>query len=290
MKTLVFSLFIFLSVQSPLIAQEYIPFPDTNTRWCEGRWFDMGGGWPPADTAFWFLKTNGKMSINDTIYTILDQPDYPQSCFIREEAQKVYFRYSTNTPEFMIFDFTLEEGDSVNLPLEYGQMTWPSYVVDVDSVLIGSQYHKRIFINAWIGITFIEGVGCEQGMLYFEIAWVDWSGFLKCFSLNDTIYDIHGSGTTTPGHCWLYLDVPETRPEAVSIYPNPAKDFITILLPSGWGSVKLTIVDLLGRVLRQETLETPVAHDIRLSSYEPGIYLCIIQVNSDIIAQKLVIQ
>ena len=42
--------------------------------------------------------------------------------------------------------------------------------------------------------------------------------------MNDTIYDLHGTGATTPGHCWLYLDVPETPPEAVSIYPNPAKD------------------------------------------------------------------
>jgi hypothetical protein len=165
----------------------------------------------------------------------------------------------------MIFDFTLEEGDSVDLPIEYGQMTWPSYVEDVDSVLIGSNYHKRIFINAWIGITFIEGVGCEQGMLYFEIPWVDWYGFLKCFSMNDTIYDIHGSGSTTPGHCWLYLNVPETPPEAISIYPNPTNDKLYV---TGYVNCRLELLNTHGQVVSRTN-----GSSLDLSGIPIGIYI-----------------
>ena len=113
-----------------------------------------------------------------------------QHGYLREADQRVYFRFSDETEEFMLYDFSLNVGDIMYLPIaNYQYISYEmGWVVWVDSVLIGTKYHRKIHINSsWMDVAFIEGVGSTQGLLYCEIPWVDWYGFLNCFSINDVV-------------------------------------------------------------------------------------------------------
>jgi hypothetical protein len=264
------------------MAQDYIPFPLSNASWCDGIFFD-GGGWPPPDTISTFYKTNGTILINDTTYTVIDRYDQENYCYLREEDKKVFCKYDLSYPEFVLYDFNIQTGDTVELPFENGLSTYTGIVAYQDSLLIGSVYHKRYYIDSWVGITLIEGVGSGDGLMYCEIPWVDWYGVLRCFSLNDTIYDLTGSGNQSTGNCWLYISITENDKEDIRVYPNPAQDLIFI---SGNKSYYLELYNALGE-LKIQTM----ASSLNLDGLVDGIYILnIYSQNKDFIKQVKIVR
>jgi hypothetical protein len=93
-------------------------------------------------------------------------------------------------PEFMMYNFDIDIGDTVLVPQYANGPYSTGYVEEADSLLIGTEYHKRYFIQCWEwhSMHIIEGVGSDLGLIYFDIPWVDVYGDLYCFSLNDTIF------------------------------------------------------------------------------------------------------
>lgn len=246
------------------LAQDYIPFPLTNASWCDGIYFG-GGGWPPSDTISTFYKTNGTIVINDITYSVIDRFDNENYCYLREENKMVFCKYEISDPEFVLYDFNINLGDTVELPFDFGKSTYTGIVNYQDSLLIGSMYHKRYYIDSWVGITLIEGVGSAEGLMYCEIPWVDWYGVLQCFSLNDTIFDLSGSGDKSVGNCWLYISIPENQQDAISIYPNPAQGLIFI---SGNQKYFLELYNALGELKIQT-----IASTLNLDGLAEGIYI-----------------
>lgn len=264
MKTIKTIIFLAIVSLNTSLAQSYIPFPLSNASWCEGIYFG-GGGWPPSDTSSTFYKTNGTILINDTNYTVIDKFDEGTYCYLREENKKVFCRYDALSPEFVLYDFNIQLGDTVYLPFDYGQSTYEGIVDYQDSLLIGSIYHKRFFISSWVGITLIEGVGSGEGLMYCEIPWVDWYGVLKCFSLNDTIFDLTGNGNKSSGNCWLFINIQEYDPEVIFIHPNPAQNIVFI---SGNGKYNLQLFNTLGELKIQT-----YASSINLAVLSEGLYI-----------------
>lgn len=245
MKSLIlFILFAILSFQ-PLWSQSYHPFPDSNATWCDGTWFVWGS--PPYDTGYTSYKTNGYALINDTLYTKIDNQYFNDYCYLREENKKVYCRLSSSTSEFMLYNFDLEVGDTILLPQLCGEYFSEGYVMEIDSILIGSEYHKRFHIESWewLPFSFIEGVGSEQGLMYCNLSWVDWDGNLKCFSIDDTTYSLNGSGDKSIGNCWLYINIQEKQPEVIFIHPNPVQDIVFI---SGNQNYFLELYNVVGQI------------------------------------------
>ncbi len=248
----------------PSNGQDYIPFPTSDVTWCTGEYFSIG--WP-QDTTYYYYKTNGDTIINDKSYTILEMPDRDQYGFFRDDNEKVYFKYAEDIPEFVLYDFTLNAGDTVLLPNTFdGQlMFYDGYVDYCDSLLIGNKYHRRINITSWIGLEIIEGIGAQQGLLYCELPWVDWYGFLECFSLKDTIFHTDGSGSFETGNCWETVEIEETHTNSLKIYPNPACDVLNIC---GIGNYRIELYSLGG-----ERILTTDNQAVDLDRLKPGIYL-----------------
>jgi len=251
-----FILFALLSFQ-PLLSQSYHPFPDTNATWCDER-SDNG---IPTNYFYFFYKTNGKSNINDTVYTAISDNYGEIACYFREENKKVFCRLSTDQPEFLVYNFNLEIGDSVSLP---GNAV--GFVEEADSILIGTEYHKRYSIQCYELYTghFIEGVGSDQGLMYFNIPQFDIWGNLYCFSLNDTIYKTDGTGDTYTGDCWQYIAIAEISAGQMKVYPNPVRDFIHLKYDK---ACKIELIDLIGRQCRQST-----SNSIYVKDLEQGIY------------------
>jgi hypothetical protein len=267
MKTpALFILFALLSFQ-PLWSQSYHPFPDTNATWCDER-YDNG---LPTNYYYFFYKTDGKSNINDTVYTVISDNDGQTTCYLREEKKKVFCRLSPDLPEFLMYNFDIEIGDTVLVP-QYANGPYSSgYVEESDSILIGTEYHKRYFIQCWEwhSMHIIEGVGSDLGLIYYDIPWVDIWGNLYCFSLNDTIFNTDGSGGNEAGNCWQYIGIPETSVEQMEIYPNPVTDYIHISYNK---ECKLELIDLTGRQCRQSMSNSIYVQDMEQGSYFLRVY------------------
>ncbi len=285
MKTFkTFLLFAFVSVNI-VWAQDYIPFPKSNAHWCDGVYYY----WPvPSDTTYGFYKTNGTAIINDTTYTVIDLYDNANYCYYRELNKRVFLRYNVNTPEILLYDFNLEVGDTFLLPQVVEQNVADLYegtVAFIDSLLVGDKFHKRYYIenNEWISLYFIEGIGSTMGLLYCELPWVDWEGTLECFSLNDSIFDLDGSGGTFPGNCWQFVNIKDVIPEKLCIYPNPTYAKISI---TGASNCSYELRDLLGKIIYQTNNST-----LDLLNLPPNVYILkIYSVNNQLISQDKIIK
>ena len=287
----------FMIINLFAFGQTYIPFPTTNTTWCSD--FITQGFIPPWNTIYhnyYFYKTNGDTIINSKTYTVIsnyaeisNNGHSSSYCYIREDSNKVFCKYNLNslqdTSEFVLYNFNFHIGDTVLLPILAGNSLshYEATIVTEDSILIGTKYHRRIGINSWIPFDFIEGVGCAQGLLYQEIPWVDWWGELYCFSMNDTIFSINGTGYTSTGNCYQYIGINDNNVDySKVIYPNPTSGKVFINIDK---FAKYELYNNIGQVI----LSTSVPF-IDLYNYPNGIYFIkIIDISRDrTVVQKII--
>lgn len=68
--------------------------------------------------------------------------------------------------------------------------------------------------------------------------------------------------------------------DQLALYPNPATDHFTLRLPAAVGSVQVTLRDVAGKLLQQQTMLTDAAHELRLqlpATLPAGTYLVQVQ-------------
>lgn len=122
---------------------------------------------------------------------------------LRKVNDKVFFKVLKHnqtedvfdTLEHVLYDFNLNEGDSIQLELpSYSKFYKNNWVVrEVDSILIGNKLKKRMFLEIpdsygpgnWQ--YWIEDIGSTFGPLYFTgISEHEWEIGLFCYRLNET--------------------------------------------------------------------------------------------------------
>ena len=198
---------------SLLLSQVYVPFissPDSSD-----TWMDINSC---TDFSCYYSETNRYTFFSDTIINGLqyakfyvktkyeEGADQSQWCnefinyydsyvAIRENNKKVYVNplNSTNSTEYLAYDFNLNIGDTVpdprgGLPQGNPGTSNPSWRIinSIDSVFLFGAYRKRYVLdfNRYI----IEGVGASTGL--FNIVDVMWSSdchfSLQCYSEQGT--------------------------------------------------------------------------------------------------------
>jgi hypothetical protein len=86
------------------------------------------------------------------------------------------------------------------------------------------------------------------------------------------------------GNCAIAQSVIEMTPE-FTLYPNPANDWVTL---SGWeGAAHVTITDVSGRVVRQETLRS---NRLETSKLTDGIYVVSLSNGNRTNSMRLIVQ
>jgi len=177
MKKLILFVSCFCTVLSFSQTSVYYPFPDSSASWnvdysnYQCQWGDSH--------EYYSIILDRDTVIGSQVYHKLQVPyikliwagcpQYHQPGYygaIRSDIpdRKVYFYPVDGTEEQLLYDFTLEVGDTVQ---GYLKSWWDSQdtVIAIDSVLVGEEFRKRWFINQWYDIYLIEGVGSTFGLI-----------------------------------------------------------------------------------------------------------------------------
>lgn len=200
---------------------------------------------------------------------------------IREQDNKTYFIPADSETEYLLYDFSLEEGTD----FEYtdhvygGTLTKTFYVKQIDSVEINGVQKKRIQLaessfpfneNMPTRAIWIEGIGSLDGL--FQPCGMLAPGSVRTllcyFQDNELIYK-------NPSYSECYYDKEEDiisvqtiATDNYRIFPNPVENILNISCSDNTIS-KIEIIDNLGRkVYNQSYRDT-----IDVSSFSKGLYL-----------------
>jgi hypothetical protein len=206
--------------------------------------------------------------------------------------RKVYFVPEGHASEELLYDFNLKLNDK--LPETY-LYPYPSgfdtsFVSGIDSVLVGTEFHKRYVISTSYFndyVILIEGIGSSFGLL---------SGLFPPFEFGSNLLCMKQDGVTvfpdSSYECMLVTgtkDFVQTR-ERISIVPNPVThQRATVLLPHEFSDCTLELYDIAGKeVARMENIRQGALFTSETLSN--GIYIYKIFIGGQVVSTgKLVI-
>lgn len=159
----------------------------------------------------------------------------------------------------------------------------------IDSGQHCGQFTKSPIQNTYYMATFPEGNIYGGGDLYFSVD--DGDNWVKC----DTglpakpaipVYSPNTILVTTKNYVYVSLNngniyrstmhstsIKKVKKQwSISVYPNPANEYIEMTLPNELKNAVITILDLKGAVLQEQTVKTAVSH-INISGLIPGCYV-----------------
>ncbi len=167
--------------------------------------------------------------------------------FVRSSGKQMYIRTSSDTIEYLLYDFDLQVGDS--LPLTFNNYEPLVYVTAIDSFYTPYGFRKRFVLS---GMTWsyelLEGIGHSRGLFEPMNVPLECGFMLTCISLNDTAY-YPVTGTT----CELALNLPETHGYSpdISVYPNPAQDKVEFKFNALFKNGTFTLFDIQQRLITE---------------------------------------
>ena len=210
--------------------------------------------------------------------------------WIREEDNKVFIfpeEYYDEPiskdiqEEYLLYDFSLQTGDSVNLYREgrflltdyrdNGMMSF--YVVSTDSIEIGSIKCKRLFLSRdknrnTPSEIWIEGIGSNTGFLESTCSYYEHLRNLLCVKQNEEVMYYNGDNT-----CYIYVSIDDIDNTSIKIYPTLVKDNIYVVSDNN-KPMDISFVNISGH--RTKTIRTNGSKEIDISSLPSGIYNVII--------------
>lgn len=271
----------------------YHPFPDSNSLWrVNGSYWDCN---PLCD--FYQYTTGTDTSIDTHTYTKIYQSGiYSFSSWdsiyrgaLRNDTlnRKVYFVDMDSTNERLLYDFSLNIGDTI-----FGIMPGlsPGYGVisSIDSVLVGSNYHKAFMVDGGFAVI-IEGVGSTRGLLELFFYQFESAYELICFSNNSEVYP--NSSASCPLIMESALSIPKLTNQQllIDIYPNPFNSITTITFSEEQRNTSIKITDMLGQAIKTISF-TGKQMTIEKEQMRAGIYF--VQIADDkknIVSKKIII-
>ena len=278
MKVLTIAL---LLISGQIYGQNYMPFPDSGAIWVntieEFQYF-------PVTHCEFMYATNYCMNGEDTMinsnnYTklrICEIGTYEGA--IRDSSGKVFFVPVDSTTEVLLYDFTLDSGDTV-YEGTWGT-PWDIEVFGVDSILIYGQYHKRVHVD--LGV-WVEGIGnTATGLLGTNVGVLNYCFKLNCFSVNDS--------TKFPNEvlesCYLGVGLDQQEEFNFNIYPNPNNSGKLTVEHSSISPIDYHLIDIQGKIIQEGIL---LENQISLPQ-DQGIYILKLQGSFGIKTERLVVK
>lgn len=212
-------------------------------------------------------------TINSIVYRQLLVCESGYFGALREQDRKVFFLPGDSIREFLVYDFNLSEGDTAKQVYEMGIYISSTRIVDlvvgrVDSVQIGSEYRKRIYVGE--AAVWIEGIGSSRGLFLESGANVsNYSTSLVCASTDRTqYYPLYNDDEPCADvHVGIHQQM---QTEGVTIFPNPANEFFYIHQPNE-KNMAVSIGDARGRIVREMIL-TQKTNTVDISTLQAGLY------------------
>jgi hypothetical protein len=244
--------------------------------------------------SYW-IKFQGDSLINDLEYKKVLQTDdslhsdWYVNGFIREDAatQKVYLYDSYSNEDMLLYDFSLEQGDSILA----GDGV---FFAKVDSVIYepfgnSTDTLKQIYFDS--GGVWIEGIGSLWGVLEGLNAFYMVGATLKlvCYYENDfLVYHNPDFETCFPDSTTVSVSMFGDKKE-IEIFPNPARDKITIYSQSS-RILAVEIYDLTGTCVYRNLNAGSNRGDLETDKFSKGMYVLKVRNERETISRKIVIQ
>ena len=249
------------------------------------------------------LYTSGDTLINNLIYKILLQGQYssPFYCvygYLREDttASKIYFIDNIFSPEELLYDFSMQVGDTMTLNFQFTGGYWQNGVYTLDSIVTGqilAGSRNVFYLNCHNcpgsrPMIWIESVGNPGDLIYsrsanfFSFGWFsvcqqttptgfpyDFIQILTCFEHVPKVYfDSCAHQEAVTNGCLYYADscnywnicgsVEELGfVKSFSVSPNPATDEITISMETNKKTETTFIIrDITGKEINRSKTNT----------------------------------
>lgn len=169
-------------------------------------------------------------------------------------------------------------------------------ILSIDSVLAGNLYKKRFFIDDWCNNNesdfVIEGLFNISREPYFNFCF-ETIRALTCISVNDSNYWYHEFDSVLynqgVGPCVIHnLSINEINP-VFNIYPNPAKNILTIDTEYSITNIKGNISSLEGKQVKSFQFNK-LSKQVDITGLTNGIYVVDLFNNNFRTTHKIVIQ
>lgn len=258
-----------------------------------------------CETAIHHFTSSDTVTIDGKVYYNNSVDGYwARPVKLREDTLYGRLYSLINGREFLICDMSLNVGDTFSLPVSPDHNYNQTMRMIVDSVTFVNS-KKVIHLSAvseydaywWdsflgldmeaynISLRFMEGVGPMYGLFPPHCD----GDVLLCLTKNDSLYYM----THPDLGCWQdYVSVSDYPEQSITIFPNPAKDQISILFDTDEEDLVGSIVirDMAGRVCMQTSVSC-FSTNINIGSLSDGIYLLTIRDNHNhMITKKIVKQ
>lgn len=283
-------IFYFTSMSMMAFSQDYIPLIED-----ENSWNVLAAGiYPFWDTVYSTesYKISGDTILNSVsykkMYTSLEEITYNWNfyCYMREDTTgKVWLKMTANDEEFLMYDFSIIAGDTVQV----GKDDPVDLLVDsITTVTINGIDHQEYwftcFNNEYYHEYWIEGIGSNQGIVWSGSAMIVGGFFrLLCESKNEVLYYMN------PFYSSCYVNtvgIDENVSNSIEIYPVPAKDILFIDNVKKFELISIMIADLSGRIVKVFNKNLSC---LDISSIPKGIYIFKVTYNGGEFVKKILI-
>lgn len=251
--------------------------------------------------------------------------------FIREDVihRKVYFRFHEDNSEIILYDFSLQTGDSIPINFKYQSYLSGYYRLDSIKVATVSGFARRIFfLNQTTGtypgnLVWIEGIGNpqipfypfrwnEEGCAYLQcptiynpIPYAE--SFVTCFEHEQRVFFDSCAYENALLNWCIQIDDPcnyynicgaveEIKSlNSFSIQPNPASGVFSFTLDVKKNDAfTISLININGKSLQEINLgkiQTGVfSKDVNIAALSPGVYFIECRTSSGSLFRKLIIQ
>lgn len=275
---------------------QYRPLPMQNAEWvCSGAFNLLS---TPTSINYMYYTDNDTL-IGSMVYVNIRKVEIPSvndvntyqtyTGAIRQDTlnKKIYIVPTDSTSEKLLYDFSLNVGDTV---VSFLNETCPAIetIGAIDSIIVNGNYHRRLHLQdgcSGIQIYYIEGIGSNFGLIFPNN-----TGNLSnliCTKVNNQTYYPDSSTSCNLVTSVNSLDIDM----AIDIYPNPSNNEINIIIPDTekLTSNTITLLSPLGQILITEKINSQKSI-IDISSLPKGLYLLTISVNENIFTKKIIKQ
>ncbi len=279
MRNVLFTLFLCLPLWG--MAQTYHPIIESNKYWELGIYGgqpcyqNMGRYFFQGDTTI-NNQTYQKLYYHKAIDTIsnpfgilcppftLDTNTFLMEYAFREDTinQQVFIYDYQNNTEGLIYDFSLQTGDTLNT--YWGQQ---HYIYSIDTILLQNGTQRRRFVlNDYSDYPhYIEGIGGWQGITNPLVAGLGFGTDIFCINTNGV--NLYGNDCFAS----FFVQTNEALHIDLKIYPNPTTNFLQIELEKPLEDGQYQIFNALGQIVQQGVI-TAKNFSIAVEEFAKGTY------------------
>ncbi len=186
-----------------------------------------------------------------------------------DSTKKVFVRRATDTTDILLYDFSLELGDTFCFDF-FNHLCSP--VLFIDSILVNTSYRRVIKIQVSETQYWIEGIGNLYGLFDLSQTGSNFN-YLACFHNNDYSFSHHPFSPIQGCHCDNGIGIPEHPPFTSTLYPNPATNSATLEFENPTNTAfNLQVFDITGRVVIEQSIITTNRIQLNTQHLPAGIY------------------